>query len=243
MLEPISRRDAALRTAAVAALCGLAIVQLLALPYALVQGPQIAAISGAAIAGALWLARALATAGADAGRAAWRGTIALSLLAGCGWLLTRAVAVPGVAESAGHWTSPVGLADAALSVVVLGLSVTAVGRPRTLRPLAAALAVGLALAPAPALVLVAFGPPPAHSHGLPASSISPHRPHAAGAGPAGAARFRPGFGGHRGHYVYANAARPHLPPWALALALGAAAALVSSAGGALRRRLGGCGAS
>ena len=56
MPEPISPREAALRTAAVAALCGLAIVQLVALPYALVQGPQIAAISAAAIAGALWLA-------------------------------------------------------------------------------------------------------------------------------------------------------------------------------------------
>jgi hypothetical protein len=80
MPEPISPREAALRTAAVAGLCGLGIVQLLALPYALVQGPQIAAISGAAIAGALWLARALATAGANEGRAAWRGTIALSVL-------------------------------------------------------------------------------------------------------------------------------------------------------------------
>ena len=173
MPEPISRREAALRTAAVAALCGLAIVQLLALPYALVQGPQIAAISGAAIAGALWLARALATAEADGGRAAWRGTIALSVLAGCGWVVTRAVAVPGVPEDAGHWTSPIGLADAVLAVVVLGLSVAALGRPRALRPLAAALAVGLALAPAAALLLVAFGPPPAHQHGLSANSISP----------------------------------------------------------------------
>jgi copper transport protein len=237
MPAPIRPREAALRTAAVAGLCGLAIVQLVALPYALVQGPQIAAISGAAIAGALWVASALATAGEDGGRAAWRGTTALSALTGCGWLVTRAVAVPGVPEDAGHWTSPLGLAAAALAAVLVGLSVAALGRPRTLRPLAAAVGVSLALAPPAALLLVALGPPPAHQHGLAANSISPHRFHAAtGASPADAARFRPGFGGHRGRYVYANAARPHLPPWALALALGAAAALVASAGGALRRR-------
>src|SRR3954465_8208504 len=98
MPEPISPREAALRTAAVAGLCGLAIVQLAALPYALVQGPQIAAISGAAVAGALWVASALAGAGEDGGRAAWRSTTALSALTGCGWLVTRAVAVPGVPE-------------------------------------------------------------------------------------------------------------------------------------------------
>src|SRR3954466_3768142 len=119
MPEPITPREAALRTAAVAALCGLAIVQLLALPYALVQGPQIAAISGAAIAGALWLARALATAGADGGRAGGRGTIALSAIAACGWIVTRAVAVPGVPEDTGHWTAPLGLAGVALAVAML----------------------------------------------------------------------------------------------------------------------------
>jgi len=53
---------------------------------------------------------------------------------------------------------------------------------------------------------------------------------------AAAARFRPGFGGHTGHYVYANATRPHLPAWALALALGAAVAFVWLAGGGLARR-------
>ena len=82
MRDTVTPREAALRTVAVAALGGLAVVELVALPYALVQGLQIAAISGAAIAGALWLARALATAEADGGRAAWRGTIALSVLAG-----------------------------------------------------------------------------------------------------------------------------------------------------------------
>src|SRR6185295_5898741 len=121
----------------------------------------------------------LATASGDGGRAAWRGTAALSALTACGWLVTRAVTVPGVPEDAGHWTSPLGLSAAVLAVVLLGLSVAALGRPRALRPLAAALGVSLALAPAAALLLVATGPPPAHQHGLSANSISPHRFHAA----------------------------------------------------------------
>ena len=38
MREPITRREATLRTAAIAALIGLALVHLVALPYAVVQG-------------------------------------------------------------------------------------------------------------------------------------------------------------------------------------------------------------
>jgi hypothetical protein len=88
------------------------------------------------------------------------------------------------------------------------------------------------------IALAAFGPPPAHHHGTaPAAARPAHPVHAAAVDPsAAAARFRPGFGGHAGRYVYANATRPHLPRWALMLALGAAAAAVSLAAGALRRR-------
>jgi hypothetical protein len=236
----ISPREAALRTVAVAGLCGLAIVQLLALPYASVQGPQVAAVCGAAIAGALWLARALATTGRDPGRAAWRGTIALGVLASGGWLATRAVAVPGVAEDAGRWTSPVGLAAAALGAVLAGLGVAAVGRAQGLRPLAGTLAVGLAVAPMAAIPLASFGPPPAHvhAHDPTAAAGGGHAAHAARAGGGAPARIRPGFGGHSGHYVYANVRRPQLPTWALTLALGIGAAAVSSAGASLRRRSG-----
>src|SRR3954470_10842239 len=158
MREPITPHDAVRRTLAVAGLCVLAIVQLLALPYALVQGAPVAAVCAAAIAGALWLARGLV----NGGRGAWRGTVALSALVSMGWLMTRAVAVPGVPEDAGHWTSPLGLAGAALAVGLLGLGVATVGP----RPLAGTLAVGLALAPMAAVPLSALGPPPAHVHGV-----------------------------------------------------------------------------
>jgi hypothetical protein len=226
----ITPREAVLRTLAIAGLCGVAIVQLLALPYALVQGPPVAAVCAAAIAGALWVGRGLLS----GGRAAWRGTVALGTLVSIGWLATRAVAVPGVPEDAGHWTSPVGLAGAALAVGVLALGVAAVGP----RPLAATAAVGLALGPMAAIPLAALGPPPAHVHGVAASSIGPHRGHPAPSRARPAARFRPGFGGHSGHYVYANATRPHLPRWLFGVALGAAAVAVSRAAGALRRRAG-----
>jgi copper transport protein len=242
VVELITRREAALRTAAIAGLTGLAIVQLAALPYSLVQGPQIAAISVAAIAATLRLAFALATAGASGGRAAWRGTAVLGGLISGGWFVTRAVAVPGVAEDAGHWASRPGLACAGLGIGLVALGAAGAGVPRRrrgLRALAGTAAVSLALAPAAALLLVALGPAPAHRHGLAAASIGPHRLHAATAASAAAdaARFRPGFGGHSGRYVYANATRAHLPAWALALGLGGAAVFVSLARGALRRRV------
>jgi hypothetical protein len=232
--EPITRGEAARRAAAIAALCGLAIVQLAALPYALVQGPQIAAVSGAAIAGALCLAGALRDAGADGGRVAWRRTIALSALVAGGWIATRAVAVPGVAENAGRWTSPVGLAGAGLALGLLVLGVAALGLPRA-RSILAAVAVAVALAPPAAIVLSALGPAPAHHHDVTAGLPGPHGAHAV-ASSSRAARFRPGFGGHSGHYVYANATRPHLPAWALALALAAGAVYGSAAAGVLFER-------
>src|SRR3954470_11727935 len=119
--ERISRAEAARRTAGIAVLCGLAIAWLVALPYARVQGPQIAALLGAAICAALRVAAALAVADGRAGRAAWRGAVALGLVAGGGWLVTRAIAVPGVAEDAGGWTTGVGLAVIALAAGVVAL--------------------------------------------------------------------------------------------------------------------------
>src|SRR4051794_31255502 len=241
--ERISRAEAARRTAGIAVLCGLAIAWLVALPYARVQGPQIAALLGAAICAALRLAAALAAADRRAGVAAWRGAAALGAVAAGGRGVTRAVAVPGVADDAGRWTSGVGLAVAAAAVVLVVLGVAGGGGPRrrggaaALRPLAAAAGVTLALAPGAAMLLVALGPAPGHHHGSAAASIGPHRFHAGSAIPS-TPGFRPGFGGHAGHYVYANATRAHLPRWGLALALAAAAVFVSTAGGALRPRAG-----
>ena len=248
MREPITRREAALRTVAIAALSGLAVVHLVALPYAGVQGAPIAAVCVAVIAASVRVASSLASAGDAGGRAAWRAAVALGVLTGGGWLVTRAVAVPGVAEDAGRWTSALGLVAAGLAVALLAVGAVAragAGRPavaaprraRLSRPVVGAAAVALALAPGAAVALVALGPAPVHHHGLAPASIAAHRIHVAAVdSSAAAARFRPGFGGHTGHYLYANATRPHLPRWALALALGAAMAFVWLAGGGLARR-------
>jgi rod shape determining protein RodA len=80
MSQTISRREAALRTVAVACLAGLAVVQVAGVPYALGQGAHIAGLSLVVTAAALHLARALATAGPGAGRAAWRAVAALGAL-------------------------------------------------------------------------------------------------------------------------------------------------------------------
>src|SRR4051794_35784687 len=233
--EWISRTEAARRTAGIAVLCGVAIAWLVALPYARVQGPQIAVLLGAAICAAVRLAAALAAPDRSSGRAAWRGAAALGALAMGGWVLTRAVAVPGVAEDAGRWTSSLGLAVAGLALTLAALGVAGAGGPRrrspALRPLAAGAAVALALAPAGAMLLIALGPAPGHHHGTAAASISRHRFHTAVSSPSSAAVFRPGFGGHAGRYGYPNATRAHPPPGAPAPAPGAAGAFVSTAAG------------
>jgi hypothetical protein len=229
----ITPREAALRTLAVAGLCGLALVALVGLPAVLGQGPQIAVLPGAAIAGALWLGHGLATAGPAASvRAAWRATVAFGLLAGGGF-----VATPG------PWPGAVGLAGAAIAVFLVALGVAALGGASGLRMAVAALVVGAALAPVVATAVAALGPRPAHAADIVAGVARPHAGHAGHAGHAArssgpaVAGIRPGFGGHTGHYVYANVTPPHLPRWVLALALGIAAAAVLNAAGALRRRV------
>src|SRR4051812_15601600 len=99
--EHTPRAEAARRTAAIAALCGLALDWLVALPYARVQGVQIAVLLGAAICAALRLAAALSVADGGSGRAAWRGAVALGVVAGSGWLVTRAAGGPGGGGGAG----------------------------------------------------------------------------------------------------------------------------------------------
>ncbi len=90
MHEQIAPDEATRRTAGAGALLGLALVHVTALPYSLVQGRQIAAISVAAIVTALALAVALARAGGPGGRVAWRLVGALGALTGAGWVVAQA---------------------------------------------------------------------------------------------------------------------------------------------------------
>jgi hypothetical protein len=239
MREPITADEATRRTAGAGALLGLTLVHVTALPYSLVQGRQIAAISVAAIATALALVLALVLAGAAGGRLAWRLAGALGALTAVGWVLTRAVAVPGVAEERGQWAALPGLACVALAATLLALAAAGAGVPDARGVLRAA-GVSVGLAPVVAIALAAAGPPPAHHHGVGPATVTPaahHRaPRRAAESRADAAAFRPGFGGHAGRYVYANARRPHLPAAWLALALGVSATGLSIAAAALRAR-------
>ena len=216
----IGRREAGLRVAAIACLAGLALVQVVELPYSLARGGSLWLVSGLVVAACLALALVLVTADGAGGRAAWRAVAALGTVVVVGWVVTRLAAVAGMAASAGHWTTRPGLASALLGATAVALAAVGAGA-RPSRETAIAMAGGLgvvgALAPGAAAFVVATSPGPGHHGG-------------------GQPIFKPGFGGHAGHYVYPDAVPPHLPSWALALALGAAAALLYAGGAALHRR-------
>jgi copper transport protein len=232
----LTRRQAGLRSAAVAALCGLALLQAIELPYNLAQARQVAALSGLALVACAVLAVALTVARAGAAAPAWGAVAAIGAVALGGWALTRAIALPGLAGGVGRWAELPGLATAGLGLACLGLAAAGSG-VRPSRAAAAALAKACALAaalmPAAGATLVALGPGPGAGEGTFAGGAEAHVHLHGGAGAAG---FRPGFGGHAGNYIYPNAIPPQLPPWALALVVGAAVLFVYLAAGALRRR-------
>lgn len=239
MSERLSTRQAALRTATVAALAGLALVQVIELPWTLAQARHLGVLSGALVVACLVLAAGLAAA-RDAGAAApWRAVAALGGAVVAAWVATRAVAVPGLAATTGRWTAAPGLAACALAAGCVALAAAGSGARPTraaARGVAAAAAVTLALAPAVGATLVALAPGPTGGERTISGEQAPHV-HLHGA--AAQAAFRPGFGGHAGHYVYPNARSPQLPPWGLAVAVGLAVGFTYLAAGALRRRVAG----
>jgi hypothetical protein len=230
MLASISTRQVALRQAAVAALTGLALVLVIELPWTLAQGRHLGVLCGAAIAACLVLAAALVTSRGDA---AWCSVAAFGAAAIALWVATRAAVVPGLAAATGHWTTPPGLAACAMALGCIALAAAGAGVPPA-RAAAAATGVALALAPGAVALLVALGPGPSGGEQTIAAA-GPGHVHSHGA-PAAQGAFRPGFGGHAGHYVYPNATPPRLPSWGLALAVGFAVGFAYLAAGALRRR-------
>ncbi|HEY0345951.1 MAG TPA: copper resistance protein CopC [Solirubrobacteraceae bacterium] len=234
----LSRREVVLRSAAVAGLAGLALVQVIELPAGLAQGRHVAVLAGLLIGVCVVVARVLACGSGTSGGAGWRALAAVGALAVAGWAVTRAVAVPGLATATGDWTTAPGLAGAALGTACVALAAAGGGaQPSRTAALALVKAAALvaALAPGAGALLVALGPGPRGGEST-ISEASPAHVHAHAHAAPGAAAFRPGFGGHAGHYVYPNAVAPHLPAWALALAVGAAALLTYLAIAALRGR-------
>ncbi|HTN23305.1 MAG TPA: hypothetical protein VL120_04925, partial [Solirubrobacteraceae bacterium] len=232
----LSARQATLRSAAVAALAGLALVQVVEFPYTVAQARHLAVLSGLLAALCVALAAALAAARPASGGAAWRAVGALGALVLGGWVATRLVAIPGSATGTGNWTTAPGLASGGLGLACAGLALAGGGGVRPARAAAAAIARGCAvvaaLVPAAGMLVVALGPGPSGGERAIAGVAGAH----AHVHEAASAGFRPGFGGHAGHYIYPNATPPHLPAWALALAVGAAALLAYVAASALRRR-------
>jgi hypothetical protein len=231
----LTTRQAGLRAAAVGVLAGLALVQVAELPWAVAQSRPLGVLSGALAAACLALGAALAAARDARAAAPWRAVAALGGAVVAGWVVTRAVVVPGLAATAGHWATAPGLAACGLGVAALACAAAGSGaRPDAAlaRGLAVAVALVLALAPALAAFVVALGPGPAGGE----RTFSGAHVHVHGAA---AATFRPGFGGHAGHYIYPNAQPPQLPAWGLAPAVGLAAGFLSLAAAALRRRAGG----
>jgi hypothetical protein len=228
----LSRREAALRSAAITSLAGIALIQAIQLPPLFAQGRQLAIVALAAMAICIALGFALAATSASVTRQVWRvvgGTAAVTLL---GWVATHAFAIPGIEDDRGSWDTMPGLPVAALAAACLVVAAIAAPPGRAeLRGLAIAAGVTVALAPAVAIALVALGPGTAggetvlasgghlHSHGSVENSIV----------------FQPLPGGG-GQYVFKATAVPHHSPFAIALMAAAAFIFIYGAVGYLRRR-------
>lgn len=231
----LTRRQADLRAAAVAALAGLALVQVVQLPYGVAQARHLGVLSGLLAAAFVALAIAVAAARAASGGAVWRAVAAAGSLVAGGWVATRLVAIPGSTGAIGRWTTVPGLASAGLGAACAALACRGSGARLSraaLATLAKAAVLIAALAPATCVLLVALGPGPAGGESTIAGAAGGHSHVHVDIAPG----FRPGFGGHSGHYIYPNATPPQLPAWALALAVAAAALFVYVVAGVLRGR-------
>jgi hypothetical protein len=228
----LSRREATLRSAATAAVAGIALAQALGLPSLLTQGRQFVAVSIAAAALCLALSLALAVAPADAGRPLWRAVAAASVLVLAAWALPHATALPGMADAPGDWTAMPGAACAALAAACLALTLAALRPVRaTLRGLATAAAVLVALGPGVGALLVAVGPGPVGGETAITADVHVHA-HSMAAEPD--IRIRRGPNGN--HYVTPVARPPRAPAVGVALVVAASLVFVYGAAGYLRRR-------
>jgi hypothetical protein len=230
----LSRREAALRSAAATCLAGIALVQAIELPSVLARGGRFAVLSLAAMALCLGAGFALAAAPARIARQLWGVVGATAVLVLAGWAAPHAFAVPGLADHQGHWAAMPGTLCGALAASCLVLA--AVGVPPTrasARALATTVAVLVALAPGAGTLLVALGPGPA---GGETTLVSGGHVHA----PAGLdetrIQFQPIAGGRGGHFVYRASATPRQTALGVAVLLAAALVFVSGAVAHLRRR-------
>jgi hypothetical protein len=242
--DTLSRREAALRSAATGCLAGIALVQAIGLPSLFAQGREFGVLSMAAMALCIGLGWALAAAPAGAGRELWSAVAAAAVLVLAGWAAPRVVAFPGLENSSHatittkylhHWTATAGGACAVLAAVCVVLAAAAARPSRAaVRGFATAAGVLVAMVPCVAVLIVAVGPGTAGGEATLAAVGHVHS-HASFDN---AIQFRPGSGqdGNGSHFVVAVTQTPHQTVIGLTLMIATALLFVYGAVGYLRRR-------
>jgi hypothetical protein len=174
-LEPLSRREAVARAAAVPALFGIALAHLLDLPHKVEDAPYMALLFTGLIAACVGCAPAIVLAGVRTGRALWAVAATLSGLAIAGYCLSRAVALPQLEDHVGDWVSGPGVASLVLESAVLGLAVYANGAPVRVRLVPGATELAAVVTIALVVALAAAGLADGHgAGGARAAEAPPH---------------------------------------------------------------------
>ena len=240
MLEaeaPLGRREAMLRSAAVACLTGVALVQALGLAPLLTQSRLPGVLSLIAMTLCIALGWTLAAAPDRASPQLWRLVAVTAALVLAGWAAPRALALPGLPGSRGRWTAMPGLASAALAGVALALALVAARPTRaSARGIVTAVALLAAMAPGTGVLLVAAAPGPpggeaalvdgAHAHAKASRMTMLRMPKL---------RLQPGSGRHGGRYVI-SATSPRKGAFDVALIAATALVFASGAIACLHRR-------
>ena len=231
MNTALSSREATLRSAATAALAGIALVQTIELPALLTHGRQLGLLSLAATALCVAVAAALVVAPASAARRLWRTVSATAVAVLAGWAATRVFAVPG---TGGRGEGTILGAGAALAAAALVAALVA-GRPYGARARRLAKAAALLVAVVPGVTLLIIAMAPGRANGVTALSSGAHVHHIGD--PEVGLVFRAIPGAHGGQWVYqAQTAAPGQTTLGAVLALAAAALFVYGAISYLRRR-------
>jgi hypothetical protein len=171
----LTRREAALRSAATACLAGTALVLGIELAPVLARSAVLGALLLAAMALCVGAGLALAAAPVSASQAVWRTVAGPATLVLAGWALPHAVALPEPAGARGDWTASPGVVAAGLAAGCLVLAAVAVPPKRTTaRGLAAAVLVLVAWGPGAAAFLVATAPGPADGEAAVPTDVRAH---------------------------------------------------------------------
>jgi hypothetical protein len=230
---PLGRREAMLRSAAVACLTGIALVQAIGLAALLAQSRPLGVLSLVAMSLCIALGWTLAAASDRASRHLWGLVAALAALVLSGWAASRAFGLPGLPGQRGSWTAMPGAASAALAGAVLVLALVAARPTRaSARGLATAAALLAAMGPGTGVLLVATGPGPPGGEATLAAAGHAHG-HAARQP---AIRFQPGPGRNGGRFVIATTPRPRPAPLDVVLVAAAALVFLLGAIACLRQR-------